>query len=122
MAATKTGRPAARSTRSRLPGVPDFDIKQDAALAAHGQAGPTPGAEPQAAAPEAKPAEPAAPPKLVPVPAVIGKFKINAEKILKQQGFKVSLHGKKVGRVTAQSPNANARVAPGSEVTITIGK
>ena len=53
---------------------------------------------------------------------MIGKLKINAEKILKQQGFKVSLHGKKVGRVTAQSPAADSLVASGSKVTITIGK
>jgi OmpA-OmpF porin, OOP family len=120
--ATGTGRPAARTTRSRAIEVPSFDIKQDAALAGHGQTDQTPNAEPPAAAQTAKPDEPAAPPKLVLVPTVIGKFKINAERILKQQGFKVILRGKRVGRVTSQSPNADARVALGSNVTITIGK
>jgi OOP family OmpA-OmpF porin len=121
-AGTSSGGTATRSTRSRLADVPSFDIKHDAALAADGQASQSSANESISPAPSAKPAEMAPPAKTVPVPAVIGKFRINAEKILKKQGFNVVVHGKRVGRVTAQSPGADSLVPPGSKVTLTIGK
>lgn len=119
MAAATSGHVAAKRSRSKIAGVPDFDIKHEAALATQGQTSEAP-----AAAQPSKPSAASAPkpPKLIPVPSVIGKFKIFAEKDLKKHGFRVAVRGKKMGKVTAQSPGANTRVAPGTQVTITIGR
>lgn len=101
-------------------GKPDFELKQEAAPAAQGQAETTPPAAETTATPPAKPAPPK-PPKLVPVPSVVGNLKVFAGKALEQQGFRVKVRGKKLGRVSAQSPAGNSKVAPGTLITITIG-
>ena len=119
VAASSRG-PVTKPTRSKLMNLPDFEIKQEAVQGAHGQTSEaqtvTPPSRPVEAVPQQKPQ------KLIPVPSVIGKFKISAEKALKQGGFKVVVRGKKIGKVSAQSPDADTRVAPGTQVTITIGK
>ena len=69
---------------------------------------------PQMAKPEPK--------KLMRVPSVIGKLRLVGKNTLEKLGFKVKLVGKKVGKVTKQSPSGNSEVDPGAVITLTIGK
>lgn len=75
-------------------------------------------AEAAAAAKEApKPQE-----ALVPVPKVTGLLLTPGMNILVSQGFKINRLGKTAGIIQQQDPAPNARVKPGSTITITVGK
>lgn len=104
--------------------VPDFNLKQDATLAAQGGASQTTPPAAQPAAPPAAQAKPE-PPKeeaLYPVPDVTGKNYVQAAAILAAQGFKVKREGKLLGNVSSQSPAVNTMVKKGETVTIKVGK
>ena len=112
------------SSRSTVDNIVDFNIKQDAALAAQGEGSA------QESAPQVQPASQTTPQavqntqeeNLIPVPKVTGKWMLSGYKILLKQGFKVRKKGKKFGKIRKQSPAANTRVRKGSTVTITIGR
>jgi outer membrane protein OmpA-like peptidoglycan-associated protein len=118
------------SLTSEVPSsVPDFNIKHSATIAAQQQKeGTTNEADPRPDTPVVENAvntepqpKPASEP-LVSVPSVTGKLKLFAKNKLTKMGLKVKLIGKKVGKVSKQSPKANTKVKQGSTVTLTIGK
>lgn len=118
------GNPSSVNTRARarsIGGVPDFDIKEQAILAAHGQADNVVNTSSDNEKPSQMIDEHIKE-KYVAVPSVEGKWKISAKRILKKNGFEVKIVGKKIGRVKKQNPKGGTKAIFGSTVTITIGK
>ncbi|MCK5582643.1 MAG: OmpA family protein, partial [Elusimicrobiales bacterium] len=113
-----------KSSSRNIDNIVDFNIKQEAAIAAHGEGSS------QESDPQVQPASQTTPQavqntqeeNLIPVPKVTGKWMLSGYKILLKQGFKVRKKGKKFGKIRKQSPAANTRVRKGSTVTITIGR
>lgn len=111
-----------------IPGnIPEFEIKLGASLMAeHQKTGIDPNAADDSSnkieQPAADTALKAAPQKLVKVPSVTGKLRLPGKKTLENLGFKVKLVGKKVGKISKQSPAGGTDLKPGSVVTLTIGK
>lgn len=127
--ALPANKPQSRSMTTNLPdNVPAFDIKHDAALAVQAQKEGKPidiGPQTLPIVEENAPVNSVVAPKpepLVSVPSVTGKMRLMAKNTLSKMGFKVKLIGKKVGKVSKQSPAANSKVKFGSTVTLTIGK
>jgi len=130
--------PAATGSRNdgSIDGVPDFNLKLDASLAAQGQsqagaeqaqaqaqADAQAAAQAQAAQAAAQAAaKPPPPVHLVPVPDVRKKIYLIGKQILESQGFKVNKTGNFIGLISAQTPAPNTTVERGSTVTLTVGK
>jgi hypothetical protein len=105
--------------------IPDFQIKHEASLVADAQNHGTPMPNVGHMGDYTPDLKDSPEPKLEPtvkVPNVEGLGQMKATKILKKNGLGFKTKGKKVGKVSKQSPKAGTRVKINSIITLTIGK